>query len=143
MYKKLYTMLYTSVYTVNSLVEVRSASEGDSFSISTLATELQKICEEWHRQCMEEKRQIQKHWHLDEAKKVFKKKDISSLFFSFQESFISTGAELPHLVRVSLSLSVTFISFESKRDVFYFKFLIDVMLVYVKFMLSLCKSLER
>lgn len=58
---------------------VKTTSEGDGFSTSAFAVELQKLSEEWYRRLAVQRREIQQQMNLDE------------------ETFVSAGTELPHL----------------------------------------------
>jgi len=58
---------------------VKTTSEGDGFSASAFAVELQKLSEEWYRRLALQRREIQRQMNLDE------------------ETFASAGTELPHL----------------------------------------------
>ncbi|CAK9023855.1 unnamed protein product, partial [Durusdinium trenchii] len=54
-------------------------TDGESFSISVFASELQKFSEDWYRSQAQQRREIQQLWSLD------------------QETFVASGADLPHL----------------------------------------------
>eukprot|EP00913_Durusdinium_trenchii_P012753 g11974.t1 len=58
-------------------------TDGESFSISVFASELQKFSEDWYRSQAQQRREIQQLWSLDQ--------DGSS------ETFVASGADLPHL----------------------------------------------
>lgn len=58
---------------------VKHFSEGDGFSVSAFAVDLQKLSEEWYRTLAEQRREIQQEMDLDE------------------ETFIMVGMELQHL----------------------------------------------